>query len=269
MENKLDYNKIQAVIELYRSVQMEGGKTGIPHIILRTTGCSHRCFFGEGGWCDSFTTSIHPEKGIYNLNQIKEFFIQNKDINHLMITGGSPTMHPKLVNELVNMFHKIHDEIYDRDIYQRCFITIETEGSHFVKTDIKIDLVSMSPKFSNSIPILGIEKPLGGIVDEKFIKQHNKLRLNKQAIIEMITYHKDYQIKPVVNPIQQSNIWNEVVKFLEDMSIEKNKVWIMPPGDSKEEILKSMGEVITFCTDNGYNYSGRDHIIAFGNTRYK
>jgi organic radical activating enzyme len=38
----------------------------------------------------------------------------------MMLTGGSPTMHPKLVNELTHFAH-------ERDI----LITIETEGSHF------------------------------------------------------------------------------------------------------------------------------------------
>lgn len=261
----MDYEKIQPVIELYRAVQMEGSKTGIPHIILRTTGCTHRCWFGEGGWCDSFTTSIHPEKGQISLNQIKDFFLENQDINHLMITGGSPTMHPELVNELVNLFKSIH--LFEST--GNGFITIETEGSHFAKTDYPIDLVSISPKFSNSIPKIGIEKPLGGLVDEKFIKQHNKFRLNEIAISQMILYHNDYQIKPVVNPVEQPDVWVEIINFMGSLDIPKNKVWIMPPGDSKDEIVRVMGDVITFCTENGYNYSGRDHIIAFGSTRYK
>lgn len=261
----MDYNKIQPVLELYRAVQMEGSLTGIPHIILRTTGCTHRCWFGDGGWCDSFTTSIHPEKGKYSLNNIRLFFEENKDITHLMITGGSPTMHPELVNELVTMFKTVH--LFD--ITGQGIITIETEGSHFVPTDYLIDLVSISPKFSNSIPKLGIEKPLGGLVDEKFIKQHNKFRLNKEAIFKMTEYHSNYQIKPVVNPIKQPEIWKEIIEFCEEQQIPQNKIWIMPPGDTKEEIIKSMGDVITFCTENGYNYSGRDHIIAFGSERYK
>jgi len=262
----MDYDKIQPVLELYRAVQMEGSLTGIPHIILRTTGCTHRCWFGEGGWCDSFTTSIHPEKGKYSINDIHRFINENCDITHLMITGGSPTMHPELVNEIVNIFKLTHN-------YQNGsgngIVTIETEGSHFIETYFPIDLVSISPKFSNSIPKLGIEKPLGGLVDEKFIKQHNKFRLNKEAIFKMTEYHSNYQIKPVVNPVKQPEIWKEVIEFCKEQEIPKNKIWIMPPGDSREEILRSMGDVITFCTENGYNYSGRDHILAFGSERYK
>ncbi len=30
----------------------------------------NRCYFGEGGWCDSWYTSIHPEKGTFTFNDI-------------------------------------------------------------------------------------------------------------------------------------------------------------------------------------------------------
>jgi 7-carboxy-7-deazaguanine synthase len=52
-----------------------------------------------------------------------------------MLTGGSPTMHPALVNELTHFAN-------ERDI----LITIETEGSHFIATDYPIGLISLSPK---------------------------------------------------------------------------------------------------------------------------
>jgi organic radical activating enzyme len=48
-----DYGKTLPIIELYRCVQSEGSRFGRPTIAVRTTGCTHRCYFGEGGWCDS------------------------------------------------------------------------------------------------------------------------------------------------------------------------------------------------------------------------
>jgi hypothetical protein len=41
----------------------------------------------------------------------------------------------------------------------------------------------------------------------------------------------------------------------------------MPPGDSKEEIIRTMPMVISFCGENGYCYSGRDHVVAFDKQR--
>ena len=70
MKNKriTDYHKILPVVEVYRCVQSEGSRFGQPTIAIRTTGCTHRCWFGEGGWCDSWYTSIHPEKGKFCFN---------------------------------------------------------------------------------------------------------------------------------------------------------------------------------------------------------
>ena len=56
MEKKLgrikDYDKTLPVLELYTAVQSEGSRAGYPTIVVRTTGCTHRCFFRDGGWCD-------------------------------------------------------------------------------------------------------------------------------------------------------------------------------------------------------------------------
>lgn len=276
----IDYNKTQPIVEVYKAIQSEGSKTGIPHIIVRTTGCTHRCWFGKGGWCDSFYTSISPEKGHFTLNDIKQFFQENIEINHLMLTGGSPTMHPELIDELVTIFNEIHISPFPRNnktitndktgiiSFSNAFITIETEGSHFIKTKYPIDLISLSPKFTNSIPIIGIPLPDGDkITDQKLIDQHNKFRINKEAISEMINYHLDYHFKPVCNPIEQPEIWKEIEEFRIEMDIPKHKTWIMPPGDSKEEIIRVMPNVIEFCGENGYCFSGRDHIIAFDKKR--
>jgi 7-carboxy-7-deazaguanine synthase len=254
----MNYDKKIPVLEMYRAIQSEGSKNGMPHLIVRTTGCTHRCWFGEGGWCDSFYTSIHPEKGIYTLEDVKQFFENNKDVTHLMLTGGSPTMHAELCDEIIWLFKSLHG--VDEGI-----VTIETEGSHFIKTRDKIDLISLSPKFKNSIPKLGILTTLGKEVDQKMIDQHNKYRLKYDAIRQMINYHKDYQFKPVWDGTEEN--LKEIEDFRTEMNIPKNKTWIMPGGDNREKLIEMYPLVINMCTEKGYNFSGRDHIIAFGDKR--
>jgi len=254
----MDYNKIQPVIEVYRCIQTEGSKAGIPNIIVRTTGCTHRCYFGEGGWCDSWYTSIHPEKGKYTLKDIHQFFKDNSDISHLMLTGGSPSMHPELCNEIINIFKGIHGE-------DRGHITMETEGSHALTTDLQIDLISLSPKFSNSVPKLGTVTPLGKEVNESLIKQHNKFRLKTESILHLLEYHKDYHYKPVWDGTEET--WKEIEDFRIKFSIPKSKTWIMPAGDTRDELLKMYPIVLDFCTANAFNFSGREHILAYGDKR--
>jgi 7-carboxy-7-deazaguanine synthase len=249
-----DYNKTLPIVELYRCVQSEGSRFGRPTIAIRTTGCTHRCYFGEGGWCDSWYTSIHPEKGTFNFNDIIRIYDENPHIKEMMLTGGSPTMHPALVNELTHF-------AYERGI----IVTIETEGSHFLATDYPISLISLSPKFNNSVPVLGAITPQGAIVDQKMIDKHNKDRLKIDVIKQTLDYHFDYHYKPVWDGTEGNLA--EIEAFRVALDIPKWKTYIMPAGDNREELIKMYPIVFDMCAEKGYNMTGRDHIIAFDTKR--
>lgn len=243
------------ILELYTAIQSEGSRSGYPTIIIRTSGCTHRCWFGEGGWCDSWQTSIHPEKALLNFNDVVEIYNNNPHITEMMITGGSPTMYPDLLEKLTEF-------AAERNI----FTTMETEGSKFVPTTNKIDLISLSPKFSNSVPKLGILTPKGNLVDEKMIIQHNKFRLNYDEIRKTLDYHKDYHYKPVWNGDEK--ILQEIEEFRMLMNIPKNKTWLMPAGDSREILIEMYPIVIKKCIEMGYCFSSREHIIAYDKKRF-
>ncbi len=249
-----DYNKVLPVLEVYRAVQSEGSRFGRPTIVIRTTGCTHRCYFGEGGWCDSWYTSIHPEKGIFKFQDIIDIYDENPQVKEMMLTGGSPTMHPVLINELTHFAN-------ERDI----IITIETEGSAFVETDYPIGLISLSPKFSNSVPVVGAVTPAGRVVDEKFIRIHNRKRLNTTAIKQMMEFHTDYHYKPVWDGTPKN--LEEIEAYRVELNIPKNKTWVMPAGDTREQLIKMYPLVFEMVAEHGYNMTGRDHIIAYNTER--
>ena len=249
-----DYQKTLPVLELYTAVQSEGSRQGYPTIVVRTTGCTHRCYFGEGGWCDSWYTSIYPEKGTYCFDDIIKMYDDHPHIKEMMLTGGSPTMHPALVNELTHFAH-------EREI----FITIETEGSHFLPTDYPINLLSISPKFSNSVPVIGAVTPQGEIVDERMIKKHNSKRMNIEAIKQSIEYHSDYHIKPVID--KELSMIPEVDEMIEKLGIPAEKIWAMPAGDDRESLFESYPIVMNFVRDKGWRFTGRSHIMAFNTER--
>jgi len=259
MEKKIgrieDYNKVLPIVEVYTAVQSEGSRAGYPTVVIRTTGCTHRCYFRDGGWCDSFYTSIHPEKGKYTFQDIIDMYDANPHISEMMLTGGSPTMVPKLCNELTHFAN-------ERNI----FITIETEGSHYLETDYPINLLSISPKFSNSVPVLGVATPQGGVTDERMIKQHNKFRLNYENIKKSIIYHDDYHIKPVWDGKDEESL-AEIMECLEILKVPESKVWFMPSGDTREALFQSYPLVFDWVRDNGYRMTWRPHIIAFQDAR--
>jgi len=249
-----DYDKVLPVLEVYRCVQSEGSRFGRPTIAVRTTGCTHRCYFGEGGWCDSWYTSIHPQKGTFTFNDIIDIYDKNPQVKEMMLTGGSPTMHPALVNELTHFAN-------ERGI----LITIETEGSHFVETDFPLGLISLSPKFSNSIPVVGVTTPGGKVVDERFVKQHNKFRLHYENIQKMIDFHTDYHYKPVWDGTDEGLA--EIEEFRVKMDISKDKTYVMPAGDTRETLIEMYPKVFEMVAEHGYNMTGRDHIIAYNTER--
>ena len=273
-----DYSKVLPIVELYTAVQSEGSRARYPTIVIRTTGCTHRCFFGEGGWCDSWYTSIHPEKGTFSFNDIIKMYDENPHISEMMLTGGSPTMHPALVNELTHFAHE-----------RNLFITIETEGSHFLPTDYPINLISLSPKFANSVPVLGIATPQGKVTDQKMIDQHNKFRMNYKAMAQMIAYHDSFHLKPVID--KDLSIIPEYEEFMDKLAQElrtvqgvndiyfdymedseikkylKDNTWMMPAGDDRPALFETYPIVMNYCRDKGYKFTGREHIMAFGTER--
>ena len=249
-----NYDKVLPILEVYRCVQSEGSRFGRPTIAVRTTGCTHRCYFGEGGWCDSWYTSIHPEKGTFTFNDIVKIYDENPQISEMMLTGGSPTMHAALVNELSHFAN-------ERGI----LITIETEGSKYVETDYPLGLLSISPKFSNSVPVLGAITPAGKVVDERMIKTHNRFRLNTDSIKQMIKFHDDYHYKPVWDGTDKN--LKEIEDYRVELGIPKNKTYVMPAGDTRDTLTEMYPLVFEMVAEHGYNMTGRDHIIAFDTKR--
>ena len=247
----MDYNKNQPLGEAYTCLQGEGKYIGIPHILIRVTGCRLRCQFSNS-FCDTPYASWKPEKGKYTLNDVVEFYRKNPQIKHTMITGGGPTIHSKLLQELC---------IIAADYGH--ITTIETEGSEFVQTIA--DCISLSPKLSNSTPQPGTWMEYANReVTEKDKQQHEKWRCNYDAMKDLITKHSDYQLKPVISNKQDLK---EVRELQQILGIPNNKVWLMPEGLVEEELNKRRRWLMEICAEEGYNFSDRLHIIAYGDIR--
>ena len=142
-------------------------------------------------------------------------------------------------------------------------ITIETEGSEFVQT--VGDLISLSPKLSNSSPQPGSYMPYAKRkVTQKDLQQHEKWRCNYKAMKQLITLHPDYQLKPVIS---NEKDLDEVKELQHILDIPNNKVWLMPEGLVVEQLNERRRWLMELCTEQGYNYTDRLHIIAYGDTR--
>ena len=92
-------DKIIPINEIYTCLQGEGKLTGVPHILIRVTGCRLRCQFSNS-FCDTPYSSWSPEKGKFTYDDIDQFYTDNSHIKHTMITGGGPTLHRELLVDL-------------------------------------------------------------------------------------------------------------------------------------------------------------------------
>lgn len=247
----IEKDKIVPVGECYICIQGEGKYAGIPHILLRMMGCKLRCQF-ENSICDTWYASWNPEKGQYTLDAIDKFYDQNKHVTHTMITGGGPTANPKLLIELCELA-KRHGH----------FITIETEGSEYVRT--VADFISLSPKLKSSVPRPGTYSvQIDRYIQEEDKNQHEKYRTNYKAMLSLIRSHKDYQLKPVI--CSEDDLY-EVKEIQNILGIPNHKVYLMPEGMTDKVLNTNRQWLMTYCAHNGYNYTDRLHIITFGNKR--
>jgi len=247
----IENSKTLPINEMYICLQGEGKLMGVPHILVRMTGCKLRCQFSNS-FCDTPYSSWAPEKGKFTYDDIDQFYRDNSHIRHTMITGGGPTLHKELLNDLCNLA-KIHHH----------YVTIETEGSESIST--QADLISLSPKLSNSTPRPGTWMPyLNREVTEKDKEKHEKWRCNYDAMMNLIDLHPDYQLKPVISNEEDLQEVKELQKILD---IPNEKVYLMPEGLEPKQLNERRRWLMDLCVREGYNFTDRLHIIAYGDTR--
>ena len=244
-------DRIIPINEIYTCLQGEGKLTGVPHILVRVTGCRLRCQFSNS-FCDTPYSSWGPEKGKFTYDDIDQFYRDNSHIRHTMITGGGPTLHRELLVDLCNLA-KIHHH----------YVTIETEGSESVST--QADLISLSPKLSNSTPRPGTWMPyLNRTVTEQDKEKHEKWRCNYEAMKLLLDLHPDYQLKPVISDEKDLE---EVKELQEELGVPNRKVYLMPEGIEPKQLNERRKWLMEMCTKEGYNFTDRLHIITYGDIR--
>jgi len=221
------------IAEIFHSVQGEGGLTGTPSVFVRTTGCNLRCVF-----CDTPYTSWEPEGEQIAWQSVRDKVL-GYDCRHAVLTGGEPLLQP----ELVPLTQALHDA--------GLHITIETAGT--VYRPVHADLMSVSPKLSNSTPEAGLWQ-----------SRHEQARDNEQIASKLFD---DFscQLKFVVDkPTDLAEVDAYVARF---PKVSADHVWLMPQGITVEELKPKEPWIKQAAADRGYHVSRRLHIELFGNTR--
>jgi 7-carboxy-7-deazaguanine synthase len=219
------------IAELFYSLQGEGALVGVPSVFIRTSGCNLRC-----AWCDTPYTSWQPEGAEWSLDRILDE-VRAHPARHVVVTGGEPMILPEVV------------PLTERLRALGRHITVETAGTVF--RPVACDLMSISPKLSNSTPA------------GPWAAQHDRLRIELDTLREL-TGRYPYQLKFV---IEKPGDLEEVRAVLTALAVGGEHVILMPEGTDREQLRERARWLAEICKEEGFRFSPRLHVDLYGNQR--
>ena len=219
------------IAELFYSLQGEGALIGVPSVFIRTSGCNLRC-----AWCDTPYTSWQPEGAEFPLDRIVDE-VNAHPARHVVITGGEPMIAPEII-PLTERLRRLG-----------LHITIETAGTVF--QPLACDLMSISPKLSNSTP------------SGNFAPQHERLRINRQVLLDLMARY-EYQLKFV---IEKPADMEEARALVSSLSADPQRVILMPEGTDRDRLRERGVWLAEIAKAEGFRFTPRLHVELWGNRR--
>lgn len=203
-------------------------------MFVRSTGCNLRCWF-----CDTPYTSIRPEGSLIDWQTVLRDVLK-RDVAHVVLTGGEPLLQP----QIVPLAHELRRE--------GRIITIETAGTVF--RPVEADLMSISPKLSNSTPH----------ESNRWEARHNRDR-HRPDVLRKLMQQSPYQLKFVVD---QPMDLDEIVDYLKQFPhIPPDRVWLMPQGICQESLAEKARWLTPAAERLGFQFCPRRQIEMFGSAR--
>jgi 7-carboxy-7-deazaguanine synthase len=238
------------IAEIYQSLQGEGLLTGTPSVFIRTSGCNLRCWF-----CDTPYTSWQPEGEDLSVDEIMRratnAVIPTSDLRpptpdlrprHAVLTGGEPM----LFAELIPLSQRLREAGYH--------ITIETAGT--LNLPVACDLMSISPKLSNSTP--SAER------DPRWHRRHEQSRHVPEVIHRLLAEY-EYQLKFVIDSRADCD---EVEAYLDEFpEVDRTRVLLMPQGTDVGGLAARTVWLEPLSLERGFRFCPRRHIEWYGFAR--
>jgi 7-carboxy-7-deazaguanine synthase len=219
------------IAEIFYSIQGEGALVGTPSVFVRTSGCNLRC-----AWCDTPYTSWNPEGREMTLDEIVAE-AQRYPARHVVVTGGEPLIAPE-IGALTARLRALG-----------LHITIETAGTVF--HPVACDLMSISPKLSNSTP------------EGEWAERHERARIQPETLRRLMALC-DYQLKFVIAKPEDAHEARELAGRLD---ADPSRVVLMPEGVDRDLLRERSVWLAEICKREGFRFSPRLHVELYGNRR--
>jgi len=218
------------LIENFVSWQGEGKDSGRRMIILRFKTCNKHC-----PWCDTTVKMRITPEATHKLKDIQDQIYQTQA--GLMVTGGEPTVE-KHFDEALSLLNNL--------IYP--IANVESNGYNLSEFMNKVD--------SNK-PVRFIYSPkvFSDSDYDEAVKTLQLLKHNPEVSIKIVydgSLIMDDFLKEVSNTFSLSS---------QSPFSASEKVWIMPQGVTKEELIQNSATVFDICEKYNFNFSSRNHII--------
>ena len=216
-------NEVTNLIECGITWQGEGPDSGRRMLLLRFKKCNRNC-----PYCDTQVRMRSSQEFTMPLSDIQNY-IDTENVG-IMITGGEPLYNLNYVNAM-----KIVNNI-DCMLYN-----IETNGLRLEEA-----LENFNPKPDNKIKFILSPKLFSDEDLDFYIDLVNKIYSDPRVYIKLVYQDTGY------NEAFLDNIVNKVNKY---------RIYLMPEGKTREELLKNSSLVFDKAEQYKVNFSSRDHLI--------
>lgn len=157
----------------------------------------------------------------------------------VVLTGGEPMLSEELA-ELTQGIRRLGRRI-----------TVETAGT--VDQPVTCDLMAISPKLSNSVP-----------VDAVWSSRHERTR-HQPDVVRALCRRYDAILKFVIDhPDDVAEVGRYLMEF---PAMSAGQVWLMPQARDAHELADKSDWIRKMAEASGYRFSPRLHIERFGNRR--
>jgi 7-carboxy-7-deazaguanine synthase len=241
------------IAEIFRSIQGEGFLTGTESVFVRASGCNLRC-----SYCDTPYASWAPEGDDLSVDEVLARVeqldrstpatpptAQSRDSSptgHVVLTGGEPMLFAELIPLAARLRRTARH------------VTVETSGTLYLP--VECDLMSISPKLSNSLPPPG--------QDPRWARRHEANRHAPEVIRRLLAQY-DYQLKFVVDcPDDCREVETYLVEFPE---IDRARAMLMPQGTDSQTLAEKAAWLRPYCAEHGLRFCPRRQIEWFGQVR--
>ncbi|NQT17640.1 MAG: radical SAM protein, partial [Planctomycetes bacterium] len=130
-------------------------------------------------------------------------------------------------------------------------VTIETSGTLYLP--VECDLMSISPKLSNSAPPPD--------ADPRWVRRHERSRQAPEVVGRLVAEY-EHQFKFVVDRVDDCR---EVEAYLAEFpQIDRARVMLMPQGAEAESLAQKAQWLRPYCEKHGLGYCARRQIEWYG-----